>query len=76
MGGWPAPSVVQIRLTWGEPLQRRDDELRTVGFIPQAMEEQGFSKGEMTDLNLFLKDAEYRLEWRKRRDRENVRLSK
>lgn len=70
MGGWQAPSVVQIWLMWG------DDELRTGGFISQAMEEQGFSKGEMTELNLFLKDAEYRSEWRKHRDRENMRLPK
>ena len=68
--------MVQIRLTWGVPPQRRDDELRTGGFIPQAMEEQGFSKGEMTELNLFLKDAEYGSEWRKRGDRENMRLPK
>ena len=46
------------------------------GFIPWAMEEEGFGNGEMTGLNLFLKDAEYGLEQRKCRGRENMKLPK
>lgn len=40
------------------------------------MEEEGFRNGEMTELNLFLKEAEYGSAGSKHGDRENTRLPK
>lgn len=52
-----------------EPPSKRFGELRIWGMSPRQWRQDNLKNREMTELDLFLKDAEYGLEWRKCGDR-------